>query len=96
MPESDQGNADGAKLIVVELFPMRASGPRNLPDMLAHMVQLQYSSRLVLHRGVLRRDRRPRAARWLGSTDLPGDSAVRTDPVSMRLSRTGGTTTSVW
>jgi NTE family protein len=36
------------ELIVVELFPMHAPIPRNLPDVLDRMVRLQYTSRLTL------------------------------------------------
>jgi NTE family protein len=36
------------ELIVIELFPMHAAIPRNLPDVLDRMVRLQYTSRLTL------------------------------------------------
>jgi predicted acylesterase/phospholipase RssA len=47
----DSDNPDVLReLIVVELFPMQASIPKNMMEVLNRMIQLQYTSRLVLDR----------------------------------------------
>lgn len=47
----DSDNPDVLReLIVVELFPMQASIPKNMMEVLNRMIQLQYSSRLMLDR----------------------------------------------
>ena len=68
------------ELIVVELFPMRSPVPRTMPDVLARMVALQYTSRLTLDAAFF--DRISAVVDLVSKVDaaLPPDSDVRDDP----------------
>lgn len=69
------------ELIVVELFPMHAPIPRNMPDVLERMVQLQYTSRLKLDKKFF--DRIDRVVDLIARIDaeLPPDTDIRRDPI---------------
>jgi len=73
------------ELIVVELFPMDAPIPQNLQDVLQRMVQLQYTSRLILDEHFF--DKIDRFVDLVTKVDeeLPEDSEIRHDPTFTAL-----------
>ncbi len=73
------------ELIVVELFPMAGEVPRTMADVLARMTQLQYSSRLTLDRKFFDKVNDEITLFQRIDAELPGDSAIRTDPAYERM-----------
>jgi NTE family protein len=88
LEECDGGDPSVRReLIVVELFPRRAPIPRNLPDVVDRMVQLQYASRIALDRKFF--DKIDHVVDLVKQVDaiLPRDSDVRQDPEYQKLLR---------
>lgn len=73
------------ELIVVELFPMRASVPRTMEEVVGRMVQLQYTSRLTLDAHFF--DMISAVVDLVDRVDaaLPADSPVRDDATYHRV-----------
>jgi NTE family protein len=73
------------ELIVIELFPMKAPIPATFPEVLQRMVELQYTSRLILDKHFF--DTIDRVIDLIAQVDhdLPADSPIRTDPLFSQL-----------
>jgi len=73
------------ELIVVELFPMRAAIPQTMQEVVARMVQLQYTSRLTLDARFF--DKISDVVDLVARVDaaLPADSDIRDDPTYRRV-----------
>ena len=73
------------ELIVVELFPMRAAIPQTMQEVVARMVQLQYTSRLTLDARFF--DKISDVVDLVARVDaaLPANSDIRDDPTYRRV-----------
>jgi hypothetical protein len=86
LEEAANGDRSAVReLIVVELFPMRAPVPRTMPDVLARMVALQYTSRLRLDEEFFAKT--GRFVDLIAEVDqqLAEDSGLRGDPTYQEL-----------
>jgi NTE family protein len=88
LEECDNGDPSVEReLIVVELFPMVAPVPRDLPEVLDRIVQLRYASRIALDEKFFAKI--DHVIDLVAKVDaaLPADSDVRRDPEFQKLLR---------
>jgi hypothetical protein len=85
------------ELVVVELFPMRAAVPRTFTEVLQRMVQLQYTSRLILDGDIFRADEQRRRHGRGGGRRAPRRQRDPQRPgVHHSCGPTARSTTSTW